>query len=215
VSRMVRYRVDAPVSRLSAQAFASGAFSAFGHNPTFAVRDVRGDLALDPDAPTAGSLRVVIKPDSMTVSGEVNDKDRREIEQKTREEVLETGLYPEITYECRNGQVVAHGPLQLTLSGELTLHGVTRPQIVSARLFLTGDTVRAQGEATVRQSEYGIRLVSAAGGMLKVKDEVKLTFDIVARLVAEQQEDAGGAEPGTSAGEGDEAKAATVPVRAT
>jgi hypothetical protein len=111
--------------------------------------------------------------------------------------------------------VVAQGPLQLTLSGELTLHGVTRPQIVSARLFLTGDTVRAQGEATVRQSEYGIRLVSAAGGMLKVKEEVKLTFDIVARLVAEQQEDAGGTEPGTSASEGGEAKAATLPVRAT
>lgn len=211
---MVRYRIDPAASRLSVQAFASGALSAFGHNPTFAVRDFRGDLALDPDDPTTGSLRVVVKPDSMTVSGEVNDKDRREIEQKTREEVLETGVYPEIIYQCRNGKVVAHGPLQLILSGELTLHGVTRPQIVSARLFLTGDTVRAQGEATVQQSEYGIRLVSAAGGMLKVKDEVKLTFDIVARMVAEQQQEGGRAEPGTSAEKEGEDQAAT-PVRAT
>jgi hypothetical protein len=41
--------------------------------------------------------------------------------------------------------------------------------------------LRGNGEATVRQSAFGIRPVTVAGGMLKVKDEVKVTFDIVAR----------------------------------
>jgi len=33
----------------------------------------------------------------------------------------------------------------------------------------------------LRQSEFGIKLVSVAGGMLKVKEDIKLTFDLVAR----------------------------------
>ena len=70
---------------------------------------------------------------------------------------------------------------QVTLSGDLTLHGVSRPQTIAARLYLTGDTLRGQGETSVRPSDFGIRPVAVAGGMLKTKDEVKLTFDIVAR----------------------------------
>ena len=91
-------------------------------------------------------------------------------------------------------QVVVHSPMQLTLSGELTLHGVTRQQPVAVRLFVTGDIVRAQGEATVRQSDYGIRPITVAGGMLKVKDELKLTFDIVARQVTGQGNSEAGAQ---------------------
>jgi len=88
-----------------------------------------------------------------------------------------------------------HSPMQLTLSGELTLHGVTRPQPVAVRLFVTGHIVRAQGEATVRQSDYGIRPITVAGGMMRVKDELKLTFDIVARQVSGQENGEAGAQP--------------------
>jgi hypothetical protein len=42
-------------------------------------------------------------------------------------------------------------------------------------------SVRASGEFSVRQSEYEIALVSAAAGAIRVKDEVTLRFDIVAR----------------------------------
>ena len=67
------------------------------------------------------------------------------------------------------------------LNGELSLHGVTRSQPVSARVTLKGDTLRAAGDFSVRQSDYDIKPVSAAGGTVKLKDELKLSFDIVAR----------------------------------
>ena len=111
----------------------------------------------------------------------MSDKDRREIEGTTQAQVLETGRYPELTYDCPASRVTAIGPMQLTLAGDLTLHGVTRPQTVSARVYLAGSTLRGQGEATVRQADFAIRPVSVAGGMLKVKDELKIAFDIVAR----------------------------------
>jgi hypothetical protein len=52
---------------------------------------------------------------------------------------------------------------------------------LSARVVVEGDSLRASGEFTVRQSEYEIAPVSAAGGAIRVKDDLKCTFDIVAR----------------------------------
>jgi hypothetical protein len=67
------------------------------------------------------------------------------------------------------------------LDGELTLHGVARTQPVSARVSVNGDVLRAMGDFSVRQSDYEIRPVSAVGGTIKLKDELKLSFDISAR----------------------------------
>ncbi len=67
------------------------------------------------------------------------------------------------------------------MEGSLTLHGVTRPRLISAQLFVTGDTLRAQADFPLRQTEFGIKLVSVAGGAIKVKDELKCAFDILAR----------------------------------
>ena len=66
------------------------------------------------------------------------------------------------------------------MNGELTLHGVTLNQAISARVTLKGDTLRAAGDFSIRQSDYEIRPVSAAGGTVKLKDELKLSFDIAA-----------------------------------
>ena len=179
----MRFRIESQSSRFTARAFAGGALSAMGHNPTFAIREFTGEVEFHPDEPTSSSLRLVVKAASLTLVDNVSDKDRREIERTTHEEVLESARFPDIVFECPGSGITAVGPMQFTLSGQLTLHGVTRPQTASVRVYPTGDTLRGQGEATVRQSDYGIRLVSVAGGMLKVKDEVKVTCDIVTRRV--------------------------------
>jgi hypothetical protein len=41
--------------------------------------------------------------------------------------------------------------------------------------------LRASGEFALKQTDYGIKLVSVAGGALKLKDELKFSFEIVAR----------------------------------
>ena len=63
----------------------------------------------------------------------------------------------------------------------MTLHGTTRPQPVTARVLANSGDLRVSGELTLRQSDFNLKPVSAAGSMVKVKDEVKLTFDVVAR----------------------------------
>jgi len=174
--------IDTRASRLTVRAFASGMLSALGHNPTFAVRDYRGEVRFDPES-LKGSLVLRIKPDSLTVTDNVSEKDRREMERATREDVLEIAKYPEIVYECPEASArrTAEGQFEVTLPGSLTLHGVTIREPVSARVVVTGSMLRAFGEFSLRQPDYDIKPVSVGGSMLKVKDELKGTFDIVAR----------------------------------
>lgn len=183
----MRFRIESQGSRFTARAFAGGALSVMGHNPTFSIRDFSGEVVYHPDDPASSSLRLVIKAASLALADSVSDKDRREIERMTQEQVLESDKFPEITFECAASGVTAVGPMQLTLAGDLTLHGVTHAQTVTVRLYLMGDTLRGRGEGTVRQSDYGIRPVSVAGGMMKVKDEVKVAYDIVARRVGPEE----------------------------
>ena len=46
---------------------------------------------------------------------------------------------------------------------------------------LFGDMLRASGDFTLSQTDYQIKLVSVAGGALKLKNELKFSFEIVAR----------------------------------
>jgi hypothetical protein len=58
---------------------------------------------------------------------------------------------------------------------------VTNSQPLSAQVALIGDTLRAHGEFSLLQTAFGIKPVSIAGGSLKLKDELKCSFDILAR----------------------------------
>ena len=183
VSAFGCYVLDPRVSRFTVKVFASGMLSAFGHSPTIAIRDFAGEARLNPDHPESGSLHINLKAASLTVTDDVSDKDRREIEREMQENVLESARYPEIVYDCPQVSVnnPGNGAYSAKLPGSLTLHGVVRSQPIQARLAISGDMLRAFGEFTIRQSDYNIKPVSAIGGGLKVKDEVKFSFDMVAR----------------------------------
>lgn len=178
-----RYTIDARGSRMTIHAYASGLLSAVGHDPVIAVRELSGEVRFAPDRADASGLLLTMVAASMSVQNDVSDKDRREIERAMKEEVLETAKYPEIVFDATGAQLdaVNEARYRVEVDGQLSLHGVTRKQRVSAQLFLMGDTLRAQGEFPLRQTDFGIKLVSVAGGTLKIKDELKCTFDLLAR----------------------------------
>jgi len=178
-----RYVIEPMISRFTVKAVATGLLSAFGHSPTIQIRDLKGEVQFHPDAIEQSSLRIVVRADSLAVADNISDKDRREIEGQMRDQVLETSKYSEIVYVTSSVSVQesTNSSNNVVLLGQLSLHGVTRPQKIPARLSLTGELLRAFGEFSLRQSDYNIKPVSAVGGGLKVKDEVKFTFDIAAR----------------------------------
>jgi len=180
---MVHYVADMRASQFTVQVFSGGVLSAFGHSPTIAIRDFTADAEVNPESPEPASLKVVIQAASLSVKGDISDKDRREIERMMQQEILEISSYPEIVYECSRvtASKSGEGQYSVTLNGELTMHGVTRPQPVPARVALSGDSLRAFGTFTLLQTDYDLRLASVAGGVLKVKDELKFSFNILAR----------------------------------
>lgn len=182
----VRYLIDGKNSTFTVRAFATGMLSAFAHNPTIAIPEFEGEIRLNPDAIQQSSLRLVIHSSSLAVSDDIREKDRMEIDKTMHEEVLESSSFPEIVYESSRLSVSKTGEGQYlgTMTGELTLHGVQRIQPVSVRILLNGDVLRATGDFSVRQSDYEIRPVSAVGGTVKLKDELKFSFDISARKQA-------------------------------
>jgi polyisoprenoid-binding protein YceI len=182
----VRYVIDAKGGTFTVRAFATGMLSLLGHDPTIAIPEFAGEILLNPEAVEQSSLRLLIRAASLNDTDDINEKDRTEINRAMHEEVLESDSYPDIVYECSHLTSSKTGESQywVALNGELTLHGVKRTQPVSARVSLNGDKLRAAGDFTIRQSNYEIRPVSAVAGTIKLKDELKFTFDITARKQA-------------------------------
>jgi polyisoprenoid-binding protein YceI len=179
--------MDPVMSRFIVRAFATGLLSSFGHNPTLAVRDFSGEAKFSPVALDQASLIIRIKAGSLSSTDKMSDKDRRELERTMNQDVLESERYPEIVYEASGVSANKTGDNQFSanLMGTLTLHGVKNPQPVAAQIVLTGDLLRAFGEFSVSQSAYAIKPVSVAGGSLKLKDELRCSFDLLARKKAE------------------------------
>jgi polyisoprenoid-binding protein YceI len=177
-----RYLLDAKRSKFTVRAFAAGLLSAFGHNPIVAIPDFEGEATVDSDALEKSSLHLVIRAASLSVVNDMSDKDRNEMSRRMHDEALESSGYPEIVYDCSklSASRTGDGQYWVALNGELSLHGVTCVQPISARVTLTGDTLRAAGEFSVLQSDYEIELISGAGGTIKLKDEIKLSFDMTA-----------------------------------
>jgi len=182
----VRYSIETRRSTFTVRAFATGLLSSFGHSPTIAVPDFDGEISLNPDAVEKSFLRLTIRSASLNVTDDISEKDREEINRRMHQEVLEADSFPQIVYECSRASASKVGESQywMALNGELTLHGITRGQPVSARVLVNGDTLRATGEISLRQSDYRIQPVSAAAGTIRLKDEIKLSFDISARKQA-------------------------------
>jgi polyisoprenoid-binding protein YceI len=177
-----RYRIDASQSRFIVLAFAGGFLSAFAHDHTIAIREFDGETDFTYVTVAPASLQMTIKAGSLSVTDKISEKDRQNIETTMRDEVLEVSKYPEIAFKSSSvsASKTGEGQYQARITGEITLHGVSRPLTIPAQLGFGDKVLRAKGAFTLKQSSFGIKPVSVAAGTIKVKDELKFTFDIVA-----------------------------------
>lgn len=177
-----RYRIDAGQSHFTVRAFAGGFLSALAHDHTIAVRDFEGNTEFTFGTVEPASLQMTIKAASLAVVDKISEKDRQKIEATMRDEVLEVSNFPEITFKSNsvNATKTGEGQYQARISGEISLHGVSRPLTIASQLEFGDKLLHAKGNFALKQSSFGIKPVSVAGGTIKVKDEVKFVFDIVA-----------------------------------
>lgn len=92
-------------------------------------------------------------------------------------EQLDADNHPLIQIES----IALTGPLwQPDVDVRITLAGTARELTVPVALETGGDRLIATGRFVIRQSEFGIEPFSAAGGAVRVADEVLVRFRIVA-----------------------------------
>ena len=170
------YRLGPESGRLLVNTTRTGLGAKAGHDLTIEVTRWHARATVDAANPANSSVTVEVDVESFEVregTGGVKpltDADRAEIK-KTLKEVLHTAQHPTITFRSRrvDGSVGS-----LTLDGELTIMGVARPVMVQGGVT----DGRVVGGATVVQSRWGIRPYSAFFGALKLRDEVRVEFDV-------------------------------------
>ena len=179
------YSIDSQQSKVEIHVGKQGAFSAFGHDHLVAAKQVTGDAKFDVQKPDQSSVRLKIPTKSITVidPGE-SEKDRKEVQATMEgEKVLDVAKFPEITFTSTSVSGAKKIPegWELTLAGKLNLHGVEKPVTFPLRVTANANELHGKGELSVLQTDYGITPVKVGGGTVKVKDELKITFNIVAR----------------------------------
>lgn len=174
---------DPKASQFTVHAFASGLVALVAHNPKFAVQDFSGEAKFAAESLGQASLRMRINASSLNLLDEVSEYDRREIQRVTFEEVLDTKAFPDIVFESSHVSIVkvSANLYRATITGKLTIHGLTRAHSFGAQLVVGDDSLRGYGDFMVKQTDFGIHTASVAGGTLKMKDEVKIAFFVVAR----------------------------------
>jgi polyisoprenoid-binding protein YceI len=110
---------------------------------------------------------MTVKPDP-----KVDAKTQAAIQKDLEEMTLETRKFPQITFRSSRIEKLADG--QWKVDGDLALHGVTKP--VSLTVKRTGDSYSAH--TVLKQTDFGIKPISVAGGTIKVKNEVEIDFQI-------------------------------------
>lgn len=179
----VNYRLDPGKSSFMVRAFSGGLLWFKGHDHFIAVRDFSGDVRLTSDTILPASLQMTVNTISLGETRDVFTEPQKQIINKELKEiVLETEKYPEMTFKSTNitGKLNPSGVFEARIEGDLTMHGVTRRIVIPAEVKLVGSDLRSTGEFSLERSDFKVKATSAFHGMVRVRDKLKVTFDLVA-----------------------------------
>ena len=158
-------------STLTVFVYKSGLFSAFADDHVIRAPIASGSLS--ESVPL--SIEISVRAATLKVlDPKLAESRRSEIQARMLSpEVLDTEKYADITFVSTD--VVPTGADKWTVTGQLTIHGQTR----SITFLVTRQDGTYRGTVPVTQRNFGISPISIGGGTVKVKDEVKVQFEIV------------------------------------
>ncbi|UMB71979.1 YceI family protein [Mycobacterium paraterrae] len=154
----------------------AGPAAAMGHRLTLAMRAWRATTRWDGDEPVAaeltvetGSLEVVRGEGGVTPL----TAPEKMLVRSNALRSLDAKRYPRIMFACNDIAATGDG---YRLTGTLTIHGTSRPQVVDLSTDEQGANWWLSSETTIRQSDFGIKPYSQLLGSLRVADDVVVAF---------------------------------------
>jgi polyisoprenoid-binding protein YceI len=180
-----KYTIDASRSSATIAVGKSGALSfAAGHTHEVVAPEIAGTMTFDADDPARSTVHVTIDASALKVTGKGESaRDVPKVQQTMAgADVLDVRRYPTITFASTSVAITGRtgAALDAMVTGNLTLHDLTRTITVPVSVQLGAAAVTATGRFPVKQTDYGIKPVSV-GGVVSVKDTVNISFTIVAR----------------------------------
>ena len=148
------------------------------------VKNFNGKVEAPEKDVTQVEVEVEAESKSLTnVDEGMSEFERKEFHSVVNDQVLESDKFPRIKFVSVSvSDAKKHGETRsFTLNGDLTLRDVTKRVSFPVTVTITKDQLRASGEAKFKQSDFGIRPYSGKLGLIKVGDEVKINFAIVAK----------------------------------
>jgi polyisoprenoid-binding protein YceI len=159
------YRVREQLASLSAESDAVGR-----------TDQVTGSITLATSGSTTTLTAATITVDTTSIASDESRRDNR-----MRDEGLQTDTYPTASFTLTQPVEVPAAALagtasDLTLTGDLTLHGVTKSVQIPAKAQLVDGTVQVQGSLSFPLSDYSIVAPNIGGFIVSIADNGTLEF---------------------------------------
>jgi polyisoprenoid-binding protein YceI len=159
------YRVREQLANLPAESDAVGRTNAVTGSITITTSGSTTTL-------TAGSLSV----DTTSITSDKSQRDGR-----LRTDGLQTGTFPTATFTLTKpveipATALAGTAANITLTGDLTLHGVTKSVEIPAQAQLVGGTIQVAGSISFPLSDYSIVAPNIGGVIVSIADNGALEF---------------------------------------
>ncbi len=162
--------INVEQSTLTVFVYKSGLFSAFADNHIIKAPIASGSMS--EDAPLSVEL-TVHAGDLRALDPNLAPDRRADVQARmVSADVLDVARFPDITFTSTAIQPA--GTDRWSVTGRLTIHGQAR----SITFPVARVNGRYQGEVAIKQRDFGIEPIRIAGGAVKVKDEMKVQFDI-------------------------------------
>ena len=132
-----------------------------------------GTIVVDREHPEQSSVTVTI--DAASIDTRIAKRDEH-----LREELFNVAKYPEITFKSR--RVKQTGANTGEITGDLTMHGVTRAITLNVQLPSNADASRWRVTTPpLKRGEFGLVFSKSAETVSMIADEVAVDIEIEAR----------------------------------
>ena len=141
-------------------------------------KDFDGSFSFDEKKPGNGKVTVTIQAASIDTNNEMRNKHLK------TPDFFDVEKYPTLTFVSK--KVEAAGDKNYKVTGDLTIHGVTKPVVLDVEYMGTDsmmgmDTIGFSATTKIDRRDFGLSMgqdkLSTAGNMM-VGNDVKITLDI-------------------------------------
>ena len=178
--------IDPANSEVLIQVGKAGLLGFAGHAHEVSAPSVRGEVTFNPSDLPRASVSLEFDASALRVTGKnESPADVPEVQRVMLSgQVLDVAHYPTIAFRSRRVTVTSSTPTSadVLVEGDVTLHGTTRQMTIRVAVAFDAEGgLTARGSLSLKQSDFGMVPVTAAGGTVRVKDELEIQFVIKAR----------------------------------